>query len=105
MCGYVFLTSRAFQLIGVALGLDHDGDGDVDYLDILGHLAHTEVGSAIGLPVALKGVRIIDAYLHRYGDLQHSLKHVLEAMDKLEKKLDEKLTSAHEASTPKPKTS
>ena len=49
MCLYVFLTSQLAQTIGTRLGLDSDGDGDVDWLDLLHYVAKTNLGSKIGL--------------------------------------------------------
>lgn len=46
---WFFLSSSLAQVIGQQLGLDHDGDGDVDFLDILHYLADTETGKKIGL--------------------------------------------------------
>jgi len=45
-----FLMSRAFQVLGRRLGLDHDKDGDVDLLDFLHYAAETSWGKLIGLP-------------------------------------------------------
>ena len=49
MCLWFFLTSQLAQTIGKRLGLDHDGDGDVDWLDLLHFVAQTDIGNAIGL--------------------------------------------------------
>jgi len=45
-----FLTSHLAQVLGRRLGLDHDGDGDVDMLDVLSYAASTKWGQWIGLP-------------------------------------------------------
>lgn len=49
MCAVFFLTSKLGQTIGKRLGLDSDGDGDVDWLDVLHFMARTEIGSSVGL--------------------------------------------------------
>ena len=49
MCLWFFLTSQLAQTIGKRLGLDHDGDGDVDWLDLLHFVAQTDLGTAVGL--------------------------------------------------------
>jgi len=47
---FFFSTSQAFQVIGRQLGLDRDGDGDVDLLDVLHCASQTTWGRALGLP-------------------------------------------------------
>jgi hypothetical protein len=44
-----FLTSQLAQVMGRRLGLDHDGDGDVDMLDLLHYAASTKWGKILGL--------------------------------------------------------
>ena len=39
-----FLTSTAFQKIGIKLGLDQDGDGDVDPIDLVFFVGKTGCG-------------------------------------------------------------
>jgi hypothetical protein len=46
---FFFLISPLAQTIGRKLGLDHDKDGDVDFLDILHLVSETRWGKAIGL--------------------------------------------------------
>lgn len=46
---WFFLTSQMAQALGRYLGLDHDGDGDVDMLDLLHWVASTRLGSHLGL--------------------------------------------------------
>ena len=45
-----FLTSQLFQVLGRRLGLDTNGDGDVDFLDLLHCASRTAWGRWIGLP-------------------------------------------------------
>ena len=45
-----FSTSQMFQVLGRRLGLDVDGDGDVDVLDLLQCAARTSWGRWLGLP-------------------------------------------------------
>eukprot|EP00339_Tiarina_fusa_P005862 CAMPEP_0117030198 /NCGR_PEP_ID=MMETSP0472-20121206/21801_1 /TAXON_ID=693140 ORGANISM="Tiarina fusus, Strain LIS" /NCGR_SAMPLE_ID=MMETSP0472 /ASSEMBLY_ACC=CAM_ASM_000603 /LENGTH=274 /DNA_ID=CAMNT_0004738173 /DNA_START=81 /DNA_END=905 /DNA_ORIENTATION=- len=49
MCVWFFLTSQLAQTIGKRLGMDSDGDGDVDWLDLLHVLAKTRGGELLGL--------------------------------------------------------
>lgn len=49
MWTFFFLTSKIAQVLGRKCGLDHDGDGDVDLLDLLHWLAQTRVGRALDL--------------------------------------------------------
>jgi hypothetical protein len=46
---YFFLTSKVAQILGRRLGLDHDGDGDVDLLDILHYASTTRWGKTFGI--------------------------------------------------------
>ena len=46
---FFFLTSQIAQVLGKNLGLDHDGDGDVDWLDLLHWASHTRLGKKVGL--------------------------------------------------------
>lgn len=48
---FFFLTSQLAQVIGRRLGLDHDGDGDVDFLDLLSYAASTKWGKLLGIPI------------------------------------------------------
>lgn len=49
MCLWFFITSHLFQTLAKELGLDHDKDGDVDFLDFLHVVASTNVGKSLGL--------------------------------------------------------
>lgn len=46
---FFFLTSHLAQTIGRKMGLDSDGDGDIDFLDFLHVVAKTRCGQAMGL--------------------------------------------------------
>lgn len=50
MWTFFFATSTVAQVLGRRLGLDSDGDGDVDLLDILHYAASTTWGRKVGLP-------------------------------------------------------
>lgn len=47
---FFFFTSHLAQTIGRQLGLDFDGDGDIDCLDILHVAASTNIGQMLRLP-------------------------------------------------------
>jgi hypothetical protein len=49
-----FLTSQMAQMLGSYLGLDSDGDGDVDYLDLLHWAASKRLGKLLGLAALYK---------------------------------------------------
>ena len=49
--GLFFMTSQAAQVLGRAMGLDQDKDGDVDWMDVLCYLGQTRVGRALRLDV------------------------------------------------------
>jgi hypothetical protein len=49
MLAWFFLTSKIAQTLGKRYGLDHDKDGDVDWLDCLHFFAETDLGTSIGL--------------------------------------------------------
>jgi len=49
MCLWFFATSKMAQTLGKRYGLDRDGDGDVDWLDLLHLMADTDIGTAMGL--------------------------------------------------------
>lgn len=51
MFTWFFLTSQLAQILGRRLGLDSDGDGDVDFLDLLHFFASTKVGKFLGLRI------------------------------------------------------
>jgi hypothetical protein len=46
---WFFLTSQLAQTLGKKFGLDSDGDGDVDWLDLLHAVGKTEVGRSMGI--------------------------------------------------------
>ena len=49
MATWFFMTSQLAQQLGKQLGLDSDGDGDVDWLDLLHALSKTSLGETLRL--------------------------------------------------------
>lgn len=76
-----FVSTSLFQSIAIHLGLDHDGDGDVDWLDLLKWAASKPLGEWLKLDS-----------LHRVMNQrnQATLENILHRIDKLEENLTKK---------------
>mmetsp|Transcript_13825 Transcript_13825/g.42841 ORF Transcript_13825/g.42841 Transcript_13825/m.42841 type:complete len:286 (-) Transcript_13825:184-1041(-) len=70
-----FLPSKIAQKLGLYMGLDADGDGDVDVLDVLAALAATRVGAALRL-------QALHVFLNR--PRPHPFAELFERLDRLE---------------------
>ena len=81
----VFFSSALFQRIGLALGLDRDGDGDVDWLDGLKMLSETALGRCLFLREVHRS-----ACKHRFGR-SHTIDSVGERLELIELRLEKLL--------------
>ena len=70
-----FLKSQLFQVLGRRLGLDADGDGDVDVLDLLHCASRTSWGRWIGLPKLHEALR--QAKVQPFQEIKRRLDEIL----------------------------
>ena len=90
---FFFSTSRLAQVLGRRLGLDHDGDGDVDILDLLSYAASTEWGKMIGMPAIHKMLN--DSSMDPFQELHRRLDEIQKSTREI-KVNGSTLSSSHE---------